>query len=194
MTPAAFSSLLVITAERFVGLAEGTQNATWDNPATVGSEKVTSDLLRKEMGRFGWTPGEPYCAAFAGAMVVLTAQGCGLRSDRFVAVWTPHCMTNVRKFTSLKLLDLQPSDASIFLMKHGSSDSGHAGICVRVEGKYPDRMLHTIEGNTMPGSSGDQRQGDGIYNRTRNVFTNGDLKTQGWVSAASILSLLDPEK
>lgn len=190
MTPEQFASALISTATDFVGMVETRQNRVWDDPRTQDIETEKSVRLSRSMSEFGWNSGEPYCAAFAGAVVAITAARCGLFYAEFRRIWTPHCMTNVRKLKHLGLLDAQPSPGSLMLMRHGETDSGHAGLCCHIEGLYPNRMLITIEGNTMPGSAGDQRQGDGIYQRVRNVFTNGDLKTQGWLSAKSLLSLL----
>lgn len=190
MTPDQFAVALIATATDFVGLVETRQNRAWDDPRTKLVETEKSDHLSAAMSEFGWDPGEPYCAAFDGAVVALTARRCGLRYHEFRRIWTPHCMTNVRKLKSLGLLDGQPSPGALMLMQHGNTDRGHAGVCCHIEGMYPNRMLITIEGNTMPGTDGDQRQGDGIYQRVRNVWTNGSLKTQGWLSAKSLLSLL----
>lgn len=190
MTPEQLATALISTATDFVGLVETRQNRAWDDPRTKIIETEKSDRLSKAMSEFGWDPGEPYCAAFDGAVVAITATRCGLRYAEFRRIWTPHCMTNVRKLKALGLLDAQPSPGSLMLMRHGTTDSGHAGLCCHIEGLFPNRMLITIEGNTMPGIGGDQRQGDGIYQRVRNVFTNGSLKTQGWLSAKNLLSLL----
>ncbi len=42
----------------------------------------------------------------------------------------------------------------------------------------------------MPGVEGDQRQGDGIYLRGRNVMKNGSLITRGWLPVSAILQIL----
>ena len=190
ITSAAFAAALISTATDFVGLVETRENAAWEDPTTIASEKAKSDLLRQTMALFGWEPGEPYCAAFDAAVVYLTAQRLGLNPVKFVALWTPHCMTNVRLFAKLGKLDDQPSIGALMLMRHGKTDSGHAGITADISGAFPNRMLANIEGNTSGTVKGDQRQGDGIYLKARNVFSNGDLKTQGWVSAATILSFM----
>jgi hypothetical protein len=190
ITPVEFARRMVAVASDFVGLEETKDNAEWDDPRTAKKETDKSTLLLKTMARTGWSPGQPYCAGFAGAVVVLAAERSGLDPKPFLKLWTPHCMTNVRAFRKLGILDSEPSDGSLMLMRHGSSDNGHAGLCVRVDGVFPNRMLATIEGNTMPGNAGNQRQGDGVYARARNVRSNGDLSTQGWVSAATILKLI----
>jgi hypothetical protein len=192
MTVNEFSRRLVVTASDFVGLEETKNNAAWDDLDTAASEKAKSDLLVATMKRIdGWSPGAPYCAAFDGAAVVLTSERSGIDPQPFLDVWTAHCMSNVRRFTKLGLLvTKQPVAVSLMLMQHGDSDSGHAGISTRIDGSYPNRMLINIEGNTMPGVDGDQRQGDGIYLRGRNVWTNGKLKTRGWLPVSAILQIL----
>jgi len=190
ITTPEFIRRLIATASDFVGLVETKDNAVWDDPRTRDLDTEKNNVLRSAMEQFGWEAGEPYCAAFAGAVVYLTAKRSGLVTDKFLAIWTPHCMTNVRAFKKRNLLDDQPSDGCIMLMRHGQSDSGHAALVAHVDGVYPNRMLATIEGNTSATLVGSQRQGDGIYSRARNVRENGDLVTQGFVSAQTILSLL----
>lgn len=190
MTPADFTAHLIAVATDFVGLAETKENAAWDDPHTHAVEDQKSNVLRSYMALCGWESGEPYCAAFCGAMIACTAKRCGLNADRFLDRWSPHCVTAANTFKAQGWLDYEPSDGSIMLMRHGVSSNGHAAIVAHVTGAYPNRMLATIEGNTMPGSQGDQRQGDGIYLRARNVRKNGDLNTLGFVSAKTLLSLL----
>ena len=48
-------------------------------------------------------------------------------------------------------------------MKDYGGGKGHMGIVVRVFGLW----VTTIEGNTSPGESGSQRDGQGLYRRTR---------------------------
>ncbi len=190
MNSSDFAAALIATATDFVGLVETTQNRVWDDPKTKASEAAKSELLSKMMTLCGWRPGQPYCAALLSAVVEITASRVGLKTATFREIWTPHCMTNVRRLKARGLLDNQPSNVSLMLMRHGTTDKGHAALCVRVDGVFPRRMLATIEGNTMTGDAGDQRQGDGIYQRARNVFTNGSLITQGWLSCANLLTLL----
>jgi hypothetical protein len=194
LTPAEFARRVIVTATDFVGLVEVKQNTEWDDPATEARETAKSELLRTTMGFFGWKPGQPYCAGFDGAVVYLAAKCSGLDPKRFIDIWTAHCMTNVRRFKKLGLLDpvSQPSVGALMLMKkQGPTDSGHAGVVCDIHGKFPDRMLATVEGNTSKGKAGSQREGDGIFIRQRNVTQNGTLITQGFVSAKSLLSLMD---
>lgn len=191
-TLATFKQAILDIATNFVGLVETEQNKTFDDPKTPGPDKEKSDTLKRYMRMTGWSDGQPYCAAFDGAIFVLAMErvGIALNVQRFLKLWTPHCMTNVRTFKERGKLDQEPTDCSLMLMRHGTSDRGHAAICLRVDGVFPNRNLATAEGNTMPGVSGDQRQGDGCYLRARNVRTNGDLTTQGFVSAKTVFDLV----
>ncbi len=191
ISPQEFASALIATATDFVGLVETQANAAWDDPKTIASEKAKSDLLAKTMKRVGgWTPGLPYCAAFDGAMVILTLERLGYQSAAkvFGAKWTAHCMTNVRRLKKDGIISDQPSVGGLMLMRHGASDSGHAAITAGIDGAYPNRMLANIEGNTSAGSAGSQRNGDGIFLKARNVRQNGNLATMGWLSPADLLA------
>lgn len=189
-----FYNALISVSSDFVGLYEVENNKLWDDPSTPGIEREKSAQLRQAMAEFGWDPGEPYCAAFIGGMVALASKRLGLDYSGFRRIWTAHCMTNVAKFKRLGLLDQQPSDGSLMLMRKGTTSSGHAAIVPHVTGKYPNRMLATIEGNTMSGEQGDQREGngkgDGIFIKARNVTRNGSLITQGFIPLPGLLTLL----
>ena len=193
ITPAQFAAALIATATDFVGLVETQSNAAWDDPKTVASEKAKSDLLVRTMRRVsGWAPGSPYCAAFDGAMVILTFERLGQAdaATRFAKLWTAHCMTNVRKLKAAGRLASEPVVGGLMLFRHGLTDKGHAAITAGIDGVYPNRMLANIEGNTSSGQAGSQREGDGIFLRARNVRQNGDLVTQGWLSPSDLLALV----
>lgn len=183
MTPEIFARRLIDTATTFVGLVETEQNAAFNDPAR-------SRQIVKAMKRVAWwTPKAAYCAAADGAFVVLTAEGLGLDPSGFLKHWTAHCMTNVRTMRALGLLCADPVPGALWLAR-GAKDSGHAGLVIEPRAA----IMSTVEGNTMSGNAGDQRQGDGFYARIRNVRTNGPLQTQGFVHPAAILHLMGQPK
>lgn len=192
MDPATFTRALISVATDFVGLVEVESNATWDDPTTAPVEVEKSRLLSSTMSLYGWDPGEPYCAGLLGAVVTLACRKLGLDDTEFRRIWTAHCMTNVRKFARLKLLDpaTAPTEGALMLMRRGDTENGHAAIVQAVDGLYPNRTLATVEGNTSRTLKGSQRQGDGIFTKVRNVNRNGDLITQGFVSVKALLTLL----
>lgn len=57
---------------------------------------------------------------------------------------------------------ISPKRGSI-CMKNSGKGRGHIGIVVKTFGPW----VTSIEGNTGPGEAGSQRDGDGMYRRTR---------------------------
>ncbi len=184
MDSTTFAHRLMDVATTFCGLYETESNAAFQDAAR-------SARLLKAMKRVPWwSPGAAYCAAFDGACVILTCEGLNLDPKGFLEVWTAHCMTNVRKMRELGLLSDAPVPGSLWLARHGSSDSGHAGITLDSK----NGIISNIEGNTSAGATASaeaQRNGDGIYARMRNAMVNGSLRTQGWVHPEAILSLVE---
>jgi hypothetical protein len=184
MTPKEFAAGLIAHATNYVGLVEIEQNSRWSKPAL-------SAALLKLMKRVPWwAPGAAYCAAFDAAVVIETLAAAGLDATPFLKHWTAHCMTNARKMRELKLLSAAPVKGALWLARHGSTDSGHAGIVTDTSGD----SMSTIEGNTSAGKAGSQRNGDGIYARVRNVRSNGNLITQGFVHPGAILKIIRIEE
>ena len=180
MNAQTFAKRLIDTATNFVGLRETESNAAFNDLAR--SKKLIASFKRVKW----WASGAAYCAAFDGGMVALTADALELDPSGFLKHWTAHCMTNVRKMKELGYLSARPAEGALWLAKHGDTDSGHAGIVVSFKGG----VISTIEGNTSSGSTGSQRNGDGIFARTRDAFQNGNLKTMGFVHPEAILKMM----
>lgn len=74
---------------------------------------------------------------------------------------------------------LQPGDIGIFSHNADRKKNweGHAVLVVKDLGKG---KISTIEGNTMPGPGGNQREGGGVYYRTRQAGVKG-LWLEGFV-------------
>lgn len=180
MNAQTFALRLIDTATNFVGLRETESNAAFNDLAR--SKKLIASFKRVQW----WASGAAYCAAFDGGMVALTADALGIDPAGFLKHWTAHCMTNVRKMKELGYLSARPAEGALWLAKHGDTDSGHAGIVVSFKGG----VISTIEGNTSSGSTGSQRNGDGIFARTRDAFQNGNLKTMGFVHLLAVLKMM----
>jgi hypothetical protein len=67
----------------------------------------------------------------------------------------------------------------IVVWRHGTSSNGHTGIVTKVVGA---NEFNTIEGNTGPESSVN-REGDGVYAKTRSPKGSGDMKIVGYLDA-----------
>jgi hypothetical protein len=179
MTATELAKGIIANATDYVGMVETRDNERWNKPER-------SDKLLRMMKRVRWwEPGAAYCAAFAGAVVIETLEEAGIDPSGFRKEWTAHCMTNVRRMRQLGILRQDAAIGGIALARHGASDRGHAWIVSDI-GK---RSQSTIEGNTMSGNAGDQRQGDGIYARVRDNKKNGSLVTQGYLCPQGMLSL-----
>lgn len=191
MNPTLFAEKLIALATNFVGLTETKSNAEWDDPLTKASEKEKSNLLSKTMKRVsGWAPGASYCVAADGACVALTLEQLGQpeAAKKFLKAWTAGVMNNVEEMKRRECLSKRPLRGSIWLAQHGKTWKGHAGIVT----DFNDRSMSLVEFNTSAGSTADpelQRNGDGIFSRVRNLQTNGDLITRGWVSPAALILL-----
>jgi hypothetical protein len=179
---------VIAVATDFVGLGEVASNAHWDDARTLWPETDKDVWLRTWMQKVpGWKPGAPYCAAFAGAVVAAVLYSARVSmvqlNNSFLDVWTAHCMTNVRHLQRRGLLSAEPVPGALWLARHGTTDSGHAGIVAAVNG----RQMSTIEGNTNDAGG---REGDGIFTKLLPIKGRGNLITQGFLHPAGVLELI----
>lgn len=187
---------IIREASRFVGLREVRPNTSWDNPSTFGPDAVLVQELKKLMRPSPWQEGWAYCAAFAEAVVrsaLIRLNVKPVDADKFLRVMSPHCMTSVHAFKRLGLLSEYPQPGAIWLAQHGASDRGHAGIVTAHDPQPTSAMrIVTIEGNTALDSTNaaKDREGDWITTRLMSRAGRGSLRTQGFITPASILKLI----
>lgn len=186
--PEVFAARLIAVATDFVGLGETENNKTWDDPRTAGNDADKTIWLRTWMAKVdGWTPGEPYCAAFVGAVVASVLYGHGVPmaeiQKKWFSLWTAHCMTNVGRLKTRGVLSTGPVEGALWLARSGMSTRGHSGLVVTVKAK----QMTTIEGNTNAIGS---REGEGFYLKQMATSGRGDLKTQGFLHPMAILNLM----
>lgn len=141
------------TALEFAGLYEIKANSVW-------SDRVKSDKLLILLKAIGFKPGMPYCMAYCKAMWKASGQDMtGLTLSVMLTY------TNMKKH-----ITLNPVPGAIFLMRHGNTSNGHAGLVISYD--KSTSTLVTIEGNTSPSkatSVANDREGDGIFKKTRIV-------------------------
>lgn len=186
--PEVFAARLIAVATDFVGLGETENNKTWDDPRTAGNDADKTIWLRTWMAKVdGWTPGEPYCAAFVGAVVASQLYGSGVPmvdiQKKWLSVWSAHCMTNIERLKKRGILSSEPVKGALWLLRSGTSQSGHAGMVAATNG----RQISTIEGNTNAVGG---REGDGIFLKMSPISGRGSLKTQGFLHPSAILNLM----
>ena len=183
---------IVREAGRFVGLREVRRNSDWDNPKTPERDTALAEELRRLMRPSPWEEGWSYCAAYCDGIVGVALRSLGFsetKVKRWSKVMTPHCVTSAGNFRVRDLLTEKPVRGAVWLARHGTSSNGHAGIVTATSG----RSMSTIEANTSldPTTSAKDREGDWITTRIRSVSGTGNLRTMGFVTPASILSLLE---
>lgn len=71
-----FRNTIIYWATQFNGVEELTENKTFRVPSNTKLDEINaSDIGRFMTTWMGWTPGEPYCAAWACAVVAATMKG-----------------------------------------------------------------------------------------------------------------------
>ena len=79
------------------------------------------------------------------------------------------------------MVRLEPGDLPIWASGtiRGGDFNGHTGL---VQWQIDSRRFRTVEGNTQPGPGGDQREGGGVYERTREISL-GSFRLLGFCRA-----------
>jgi hypothetical protein len=121
----------------------------------------------------GKAVGEPWCCAFVQYCV---KQVCARHNMVVPLYQTESCMELWNK-TDLAFKTQTPTPGCVVIWQHGNGYQGHTGF---VTGVNPDGQLLTIEGNTSDGS-GINREGDGVYERTRSRFGNEAMHVLGFI-------------
>lgn len=148
------------------------------------------DLFLKYLGL---PPKLPWCAAFTLYCYKEAAEELNVKQPlpkygRVSTLWsfckrTPsRCTTFTVEQVRLGLIQLRPGDMPIW--KHGVSNqdnfNGHIGLTIE---QLSNTKIKTIEGNTLPettGNAGNQREGGGVYIRTR-YLVPGSFKIIGFI-------------
>ncbi len=114
----------------------------------------------------GLGPGQPWCAAFvsyvldaAGVRAPLDGRGRVIRSGLAAHFITAR---SIRASEALRGVKAVPAGA-VVVWRRGNGPFGHAGLAVRWDGARGE----TVEGNTSAGTSGSQRDGEGVWRRQR---------------------------
>lgn len=95
---------------------------------------------------------------------------------------TEHCMTLWDKMPIESKLKELPHPGCLIVWQHYKdgqpTTSGHIGVVTEIIGVS---KVKTIEGNTSSNLSGDQRNGDGVYEKERSLLSKGSLQLKGFI-------------
>jgi hypothetical protein len=150
---------LIEEASKWIGVQE---KGTNKGPEVEAFQKYVDGVAVKE----------PWCAAFVMFCVGHVETREKIRTRLFK---TEHVLTMWNK-TPKELRCAQPKEGCIVLWVKTGTTSGHCGIITKVHSD----SIETIEGNTSP-SSKVEREGDGVYKKTRALAQVGSLKIVGFL-------------
>ena len=118
--------------------------------------KYVDDFLHEASGL---GPGYPWCAATQNWICEMVGAPNPDKADAAVIGWKNWAKANNR-------LSETPARGRLCIYLHPDG-TGHMGIVVSSDGQ----VTRSIEGNTSSGPTGSQRDGQGLYRRTRNAST-----------------------
>lgn len=162
MTPAHES--LVAIAQLYVGVKEnwGSNSGDYVN------------LFQEEVD--GVAQREPWCMGFVQFCLGENFRQNGYESGLFRS---EHCLTVFNNSKHLQVCEFPLYPGCIVIWQKNGTTQGHTGI---IESVGEDGTLYTIEGNTSDGT-GLNRDGDGVYRRTRSLPGTGNF---------TVVGILDP--
>lgn len=188
------ASVLISTAISTQAQSSGLPQAAADNAKKyLHVREKTNHNDAPEIDRWlaylGLPKGLSYCAAFSiynfkEAADVLNVKQPWPRYGR-VSMLKEVCQRNPLKYRWIAAdevrfgtVQLHPGDLPMWAAGaiRGGDFNGHTGL---VQSQLSNLKFRTIEGNTMPGNTGNQREGGGVYQRTRTI-TLGNFRLLGF--------------
>lgn len=175
-TPLQYNALEI--AYKYEGLTELTNKN--DGP------EITQWLKNVGLG-----PGYPYCAAFMYSMykesrdflnidAVLPYRSARVSSIYYAAKNNPvKYKVMSQNEVALGVYKLEPGDIPVWTTSGDSvtNFNGHTGLVIE---QLDSKRFRSIEGNTRSGTAGDQREGGGVFIRTR-LIKNFNFKIKGFI-------------
>lgn len=166
--------MLIQEAKRWVGITEQGGN----------NRGQLVELFQRTTG--GLANGESWCMDFVQYCIqevdasvvhalVLDGKGSAKKSPLFKS---EHCLTVWNNSQALKID--APVPGSLCIWQQGQTASGHVGIVVDVNA---DGSIMTVEGNTSSADAGNQREGDGVWLKRRQLASAGSLRLKGFLRA-----------
>lgn len=157
----------------------------------VGTKEATGrndgDTIAKILNSVGINKPAPYCQAYVYYCFDEARKYILRMCGRIVEIPIPRSAVAQSSFNYASKegnrVDYEPKVNDLIVWKHSSNWTGHVGRIIKVE---KNGTVYTVEANTSNGKSGDQREGNGIFIRKRNVkHILGRLKVRGLVGFKS---------
>lgn len=133
--------------------------------AEVGTTEKGTTNLQKYGKEYGWD-GVPWCGIFVWWVFKHAGHGADLKKFVGPTAGTILFHQELKKYGWKKISPKNAKKGDIVFFDFGGvngSESDHVGLVRSNVGGE----LHTIEGNTSPGTGGSQRDGGGVYERKR---------------------------
>ena len=111
----------------------------------------------------GSPKGSPYCAAFVSYTLYKAGAKPAIRTGLATALITKKSISAKKVLMGTATIPA----GSIIIWRKGETIYGHAGFTTEL---WKGSSGKTIEANTSPGKAGSQRDGDGIYQRSRTIY------------------------
>jgi len=129
----------------------------------------------------GGANGEAWCMSFVQYCVMQTDLLLETLNSADILTVLPekeHCW-DTWKYSKGNSRGRDPEIGHVAIWKHKDNNNGHTGIVVGFHKNDPS-LFYTVEGNTSP-TGGDQREGDGVFLKTRDKIGIGKLKLMGFL-------------
>lgn len=124
----------------------------------------------------GQASGEPWCMSFVQYCIKVVEENYKVNSKVFKL---EHCVTVWNKSPEDLRLST-PEVGCLIIWGNKRNGNGHVGIIQEVKNHS---SFTTIEGNTSGNRTGNQREGDGVYLKLRNMEPLGDKEVYGFLKA-----------
>lgn len=112
-----------------------------------------------------------WCMSFVQTALAYAEKKTGIKSP--IAA-SEHVLTTWNDSPKTCRVKKVPAVGAIIIWRHGNTSSGHTGVML----EWMDTKMNSVEGNT---GSGNMREGDGIYYKTRSTTGTGSLKVVGFL-------------
>lgn len=137
------------------------------NGTTEKTGRNDGTQIKQILAAVGLPEGNPYCAALVVYCFKIATKTCNTIKQIPISISAlARGIWNGAKQNGRKAISNKPKAGDIVVWGFSNKINGHTGRIVSVKSFW---LVKTIEGNTSSGKKGSQRDGGGIYYRTRDI-------------------------